>query len=55
MVGISKVTPVRVISPLKVGSKDKNKKENPTATQQTSKKRSLKDGETSVKRIDERI
>jgi len=55
MVGISKVTPVRVISPLKVGSKNKNKKENSTAIQKAPKKKSLEDGETSVKRIDERI
>jgi len=53
MVGISKITPVRVISPLKVDSK--NKKGNSAAVQKTPKKKEVRDGDASVKHIDERI
>jgi len=56
MVGIGKITPVRVIRPLKVDRKDKDKKES-TAIRETGVKGQVKgdDQDQPVKRIDERI
>jgi len=54
MVGISKITPVRVIAPLKVDSKD-SRKGNSAVVQKTPEKKGVKDDDTSVKHIDERI
>jgi len=55
MVGISKIAPVRVISPLKIGSKDSAKKDTPTVTQKKGVKKQVSDDEQAVNRIDERI
>jgi len=54
MVGISKITPVRVIVPLKIDSKD-NKKGNSKVVQKTPDKKGIRDDGASVQHIDERI
>jgi len=51
---ITKITPVRVIAPLKVDSKE-NKKGRSPVLQKTPEKKETRDDDSSVKHIDERI